>query len=139
MGMMNAFRLLAVYALTLATFLTLDALWLGVLARGFYRRELGFLLADQVRWGAAVLFYLIYIAGLMVVVVVPHHQLSLGRTALFGALFGLCAYAAYDLTNLAVVARWPALVTVVDLVWGTLLTATTATAGGLAARWLLRS
>lgn len=135
---MNSLRLLGVYAITLGAFLALDALWLGVIARGFYKRQLGFLLADEVRWGAAALFYLLYVAGVLIVVVLPHQQGPLLRTALLGAVFGLCAYAAYDLTNLATVARWPVQVTVVDMAWGTVLTAATALAGGLAARWLLR-
>ncbi len=135
---MNTVRLLGVYGLTLGVFLALDALWLGVIARGLYRRELGFLLAEEVRWGAAALFYLLYVAGVLIVVVLPNLEGALIRTALLGGVFGLCAYAAYDLTNLATVARWPVLVTVVDMIWGTVLTAATALGGGLAARWLLR-
>lgn len=138
MSSMNFLRTLGVYAVTLGAFLALDALWLGVIARGFYRRQLGFLLADEVRWGAAALFYLLYVAGVLILVVLPHQEGTLLRTALLGAVFGLCAYAAYDLTNLATVARWPLRVTVVDMAWGTLLTAATALAGGLAARGLLR-
>lgn len=138
MARMNASRLLAVYGITLSAFLALDALWLGVVARALYRRELGFLLAEEVRWGAALLFYLLYVAGIVTVVVLPNQGATLLRTAVIGGVFGLAAYAAYDLTNLATVARWPVLVTVVDMVWGTVLTAATALAGGLAVRWLLR-
>lgn len=135
---MNIFRFFGVYALTLCAFLLLDGLWLGLVARGFYRRHLGFLLGDEVRWGAAALFYVLYVAGVLILVVLPNQEATLVRTALLGGLFGLCAYAAYDLTNLATVARWPVLVTVVDMVWGTVLTAATALAGGMVARWLLR-
>lgn len=135
---MNALRLLGVYGITLSVFLAIDALWLGVIARGLYRRELGFLLAEEVRWGAAALFYLLYVAGVLIVVVLPNQEATLVRTMVLGGVFGLCAYAAYDLTNLATVARWPVLVTVVDMIWGTVLTAATALGGGLAVRWLLR-
>lgn len=135
---MNTLRLLGVYGITLGVFLAIDALWLGVIARGLYRRELGFLLAEEVRWGAAALFYLLYVAGVLIVVVLPNQEATLVRTMVLGGVFGLCAYAAYDLTNLATVARWPVLVTVVDMIWGTVLTAATALGGGLAARWLLR-
>ncbi len=135
---MNALRLPGVNGITLGVFLAIDALWLGVIARGLYRRELGFLLAEEVRWGAAALFYLLYVAGVLIVVVLPHQEATLVRTMVIGGVFGLCAYAAYDLTNLATVARWPVLVTVVDMIWGTVLTAATALGGGLAARWLLR-
>lgn len=135
---MNTLRLLGVYGITLGVFLAIDALWLGVIARDLYRRELGFLLAEEVRWGAAALFYLLYVAGVLIVVVLPSQEATLIRTMVLGGVFGLCAYAAYDLTNLATVARWPVLVTVVDMIWGTVLTAATALGGGLAARWLLR-
>lgn len=130
-------RLLGIYAATLGAFLLLDGLWLGVVARGLYRRELAHLLAPEIRWGAALAFYLLYVAGVLALVVLPHRDASLWRTLALGGVFGVCAYAAYDLTNLATIARWPVAVTVVDLVWGTVLTASTAAAGRLAARWLL--
>lgn len=134
---MSPLRIIGVYAATLAAFLLLDGAWLGVVARGLYRRELGHLLAPQVRWGVAIAFYLLFVAGILVIVVLPHRDAGVWRTVGLGAVFGLCAYAAYDLTNLATLARWPMVVTVVDLVWGTVLTAATAAAGRLAARWLL--
>ncbi|MEW6335929.1 MAG: DUF2177 family protein [Acidobacteriota bacterium] len=130
-------KLCGVYGLTLGAFLLLDGLWLGVVARGVYRRELAHLLAPEIRWGAAVVFYFLYVAGILALVVLPHRDASLVRTVALGGVLGLCAYAAYDLTNLATIARWPVAVTVVDLVWGTVLTAGTAVAGRLAARWLL--
>jgi len=132
---MNLSRLAATYVLTLVVFLAVDALWLGVVARGVYRRELGHLLADDVRWGAAALFYLLYVAGLLALVVVPHRDGTWLHAAARGALFGLCAYAAYDLTNLATLARWSLRVTVIDMAWGAILTGTTAVAGWRFARW----
>jgi len=134
---MNAFKWLAVYLLTLLTFLAIDAVWLGLIAKDMYRRELGHLLAPNVRWGAALAFYIIYIAGLLVLVVLPHRGSPLIRVAGLGALFGLVAYATYDLTNLATLTRWPLSVTLADLAWGAFVTGITAAAGRGYARWLL--
>jgi len=135
---MTTARLVATYLLTLVVFLGIDAIWLGVVARGFYKRELGHLLADDVRWGAAALFYALYVAGLLVLVVVPHRDGTLLHSVALGAVFGLCAYAAYDLTNLATLPRWSLAVTAIDMIWGAVLTGTTAAAGWRLARWLLR-
>jgi uncharacterized membrane protein len=135
---MHAFRFAAAYLLTLVTFLAIDAVWLGVIASGMYKRELGHLLAPNVRWGAAAVFYLLYVAGVLVLVVLPNLDAPLSRVLLLGAVFGLVAYATYDLTNLATLLRWPLRVTVLDLIWGTFLTAATAAAGWAWARWLLR-
>lgn len=109
---------------TVLAMLVLDGVWLGLVARGFYRRHLGFLMADQVNWGAAVLFYALYAIGLTVFVVMPSIDGASVGTALWrGALFGLIAYATYDLTNQATLKDWPVIVTAVDLAWGMLLSA----------------
>ncbi len=134
---MQAIKMTGVFALTLATFLALDAVWLGVVAKEMYRRELGHLLAPEVRWGAAVTFYLLYVAGLLALIVLPGRAAPLVRTAATGALFGLVAYATYDLTNLATLMRWPLSVTLADLAWGAFATAVAAAAGHGYARWLL--
>jgi uncharacterized membrane protein len=127
---------LAVYVAMLLVLLALDAAWLGLVARGMYARELGSLLAPSVRWGAAVAFYLLYAAGLLVLVVVPHSGGAATAVAWRGALFGLVAYATYDLTNLATIAGWPVSVTLVDLAWGAAITCATALAGRALARRL---
>jgi uncharacterized membrane protein len=134
---MNVLKLLPVYVLTLVTFLAIDAVWLGLIAKDMYRRELGHLLAPNVRWGAALVFYIIYIAGLLVLVVLPHRGAPLLTVVGLGALFGLVAYATYDLTNLATLTRWPLSVTLADLAWGAFVTGITAAAGRGFARWLL--
>jgi uncharacterized membrane protein len=134
---MSGVRLVAVYGLTLATFLALDAVWLGVVARDLYRAQIGHLLAPGVRWGAAILFYLLYIVGVVVLVVLPNARGPLPRTAALGALLGVVAYATYDLTNLATLARWPLGVTLADLAWGAIVTGATAAAGWAYARWLV--
>lgn len=115
---------LKLYALTVPLLLVADAVWLGIVARAFYRRQLGELLRPDVRWGAAVAFYLLFVAGLLVLAVAPAlERQSLARAAGLGALFGLVAYATYDLTNLATLRGFPVVVAVVDLVWGTALAA----------------
>ncbi len=113
---------LVLYGITLGVFFLIDMIWLGLVAKGFYRRHLGSFLSPDVRWGAALLFYLLYIAGLLIFVVRPALLRGAPLEALlFGALFGLICYATYDLSNLATLKDWPLIVTVVDLVWGTAL------------------
>lgn len=128
---------LKVYACALAGFLAIDIVWLALVARGFYRRQLGFLLADQPNWWAAGAFYLLFVAGLVALAVAPALQEnSLRKALLLGGFFGLVAYATYDLTNLATVRNWPWVVTVVDMLWGTALAASVSGIGYLAGRWL---
>ena len=113
---------LKLYLLTVPVFFAIDMIWLGFAARNFYKEQLHSLLSPQVNWGAALLFYFIYIAGILIFAVRPGLEAaSLARTCLFGALFGFFTYATYDLTNLATLRDWPVLVTVVDIAWGTLL------------------
>jgi uncharacterized membrane protein len=110
------------YLLTLAIFFFIDMIWLGLVAKNFYRQHLGGMLSPKVNWTAAILFYLLFVAGLLLFVISP--ALGQGGTlqALWrGAFFGLIAYATYDLTNLATLKNWPLLVTVVDLAWGAVL------------------
>ncbi len=104
----------------------LDALWLGVIAREFYKDKLGSLLRDQPIWSIAALFYLVHVVG--VATFVLPQATSWSGALLLGGLFGFCAYAAYDLTNHATLKGWPPIVTVVDLTWGTFATALTALA-----------
>ena len=91
---------LKIYLISLAGFLAIDFVWLAFVARGFYRKQLGFLLADQPNWWAAVGFYLLFVAGMVVFVVAPSLQAgSLRKAFLLGGFFGLVTYATYDLTN----------------------------------------
>jgi uncharacterized membrane protein len=117
------------------TMIALDLLWLGVLAKGFYGRELASLLRPDVRWAPALLFYVIYVAAIIVFAALPAlEKQSLVRAIALGAFLGFAAYAAYDLTSLALIRDFPVKVAVVDMAWGALITATAATAGYLAAR-----
>lgn len=104
----------------------LDAFWLFTMSKSFYGKYLGSLMTNNPIWIAAVLFYLVYIIGIIVFVVNPALSASLPwpQVVLRGALFGFVAYATYDLTNHATLAGWSTMVTVVDLIWGSLLTAT---------------
>lgn len=111
------------YAIALPVFFAIDMLWLGVVARNFYRAQIGSLLKADVNWTAAILFYLVFIGGIVFFVLAPALEKSSWKYALFvGAAFGFITYATYDLTNLATMKDWPLLVTVVDLAWGSVLT-----------------
>ena len=110
------------YLITLVVFFVIDMIWLGVVAKGFYRKHLGPLMTTKVNWTAAMLFYLLFIVGLLIFVIRP--ALAAGEplnALLYGALLGLISYATYDLTNLATLKDWPLVMTIVDLIWGTVL------------------
>jgi uncharacterized membrane protein len=116
------------YFIALPVFLAIDMLWIGLVAKKFYVAQIGFLMRTDVNWVAAILFYLLFIIGLVLFVIAPALEKSSWTHAiLFGALFGLIAYSTYDLTNLATIKNWPPLVTIVDLIWGTVLAAAVST------------
>jgi uncharacterized membrane protein len=111
-----------VYLITVPIFFVIDLAWLGVIAKDFYQKHLGYLMRPQINWAAAILFYLLFIIGIVFFAVRPAlESQSPMRALIYGALFGFFAYATYDLTNLATVKDWPVIVTVIDLVWGTVL------------------
>jgi uncharacterized membrane protein len=113
------------YAIALPTFLVIDLVWLGVVARSFYQSQMGHLMRSNVNWAAAIVFYLLFVAGIVVLVVSPAiERRSLTAALALGGLFGLVTYAAYDLTNLATLEGFPLRVALVDLAWGTVLCAT---------------
>ena len=136
---MTVKQMLEMYGITLAVFFLIDMVWLGAVAKGFYRKHLGAMLSPKVNWAAAILFYLVFIAGLLVFVIRP--ALAAGapvRALALGALFGLISYATYDLSNLATLKDWPVIVTVVDLVWGTTLGGVVSWAAAALGRSLLK-
>lgn len=128
---------LKLYALCTAAFFALDITWLGFVARGFYRNHMGHLLREDTQWGAALAFYLIYVVAIVVLCVIPAvEKLSVVRAMVLGGVFGLAAYAAFDLTSLALLKGFPAGVVPVDLAWGVVLTGSVSVVGYYAALWL---
>lgn len=111
------------YLVALGALAVLDALWLGVVSREFYKARLGQLLLDRPLWSVAILFYLIHAAGIAVFALPPAITAGTWTAAvLYGALFGFCVYAAYDITNLATLRGWSMALSLVDLAWGTVAT-----------------
>ncbi len=116
------------YLIALPVFFAIDMIWLGLIAKNFYREQIGFLMKSDINWAAAIIFYLLFIVGLVVFVIMPAHEKGSWKHALlFGAIFGLITYATYDLTNLATLKDWPLMVTIVDLGWGAVLAASVST------------
>ncbi len=114
---------LKLYFTALPIFLAIDLVWVGIIAKSFYQNQIGFLMRSTPNWFAAIIFYLLFILGIVVFVLFPALQKGSWVTALsLGALFGLITYATYDLTNLALTKDWPMTVTVVDMIWGAVLT-----------------
>jgi uncharacterized membrane protein len=116
------------YLSTLVVFLVLDGIWLGLVAGAFYAAVLDGAMLDTVRIVPAVLFYLLYVAGI-VAFVLPRGGRNLAAVATFGAFFGLCAYGTYDLTNDAILRVWTWQLTVTDMVWGAVVTAVASVTG----------
>jgi len=126
---------LKLYFLTLFIFLGIDSVWLGLVAPKFYRSQIGHLMAETPNLPAAGLFYLLFVGALVYFIVEPGLGDEKMQTIILrGAFFGLVTYGTYDLTNLATLRDWPVLVTVVDLLWGTTLSAVTSALGA----WLGR-
>jgi len=120
-------NLLIAFGSCLLAFLLLDGIWLGLIAKRFYNEQLGSLKRDKPLWLAAVIFYLMYIAGVTWLAVLP--AITSGQmadAAKTGALIGFLGYGTYDMTNLATVKNWPWKLSVVDWAWGTFLTGVSA-------------
>ena len=130
-------QILMLYSATTAIFFAIDMLWLGVIAKTFYRNQLGTLIAPQINWVAGVSFYLIFLVGLLFFAVYPAIEGGSWKTALaLGALFGFFSYATYDLTNLATLRDWPLLISLVDMAWGTFLGGSVALLSFLVSRFI---
>lgn len=118
---MSLMQFITLYAVSVPVFFLIDMVWLGVVARDFYATRLGHLLGE-VNWTAAIIFYLVFLVGLTFFAIYPAAVAGdVGKALLLGALFGFFTYATYDLTNLATLRDWPLSVTLVDMVWGTVL------------------
>lgn len=113
---------LKVYAVAFLAFIAVDMVWLVFIANRIYKKYLGYIMRPDPNWFAAILFYLIYLAGVVYFVINPALEKQSIRMALFGGMFfGLVTYATYDLTNLATLKDWPVTITIIDLIWGSLL------------------
>ena len=132
-------RYLWIYGATLTAFLAIDLIWLGLIAKNFYRDQLGALMLDRPSLGIGLGFYVIFVVGIVVFAVMPGlRDGSLRTTLMLGALLGLVAYGTYDLTNLATLRNWPLAMSVVDMAWGTLLTAAAAGVGYMVGDYVSR-
>ncbi|KQU93376.1 hypothetical protein ASC89_24875 [Devosia sp. Root413D1] len=126
------------YAGAAITMLALDALWLTTMVPRLYQPQLGSLLAERPNLAVAGVFYLLYLVGVLVFAILPALEARSWLAALgFGALLGLVAYGTYDFTNLSTLRNWPLSLSLIDVAWGTALTAVTALGGYWAVRWLL--
>ena len=119
-------NILKLYLVTVVVFFLVDIIWLGFISKNLYKNYLGHLMAPKVNWGAALVFYLMFIAGLIFFVIDPAiAKENIMYAILAGGFFGLITYGTYDLTNLATLKDWPLNITIIDLVWGTFLNAAT--------------
>ncbi len=134
---MNWIFCLKLYAFTVPVFFAIDIMWLGVVAKKFYRNHLGFILSPEVNWWAAISFYMIYIAGIIIFAVVPAlEKESLTKALLWGCMYGFFTYATYDLTNMATIKNWPFKVVMVDIIWGVFLCSMVATISFFIGKWI---
>lgn len=131
-------KIALLYLAAAVIFFAIDMLWLGLVAHKFYQTHLGFLLAEKVNWVAAMIFYAVYLAGVLYFAIIPAlERESFTHALLSGAFLGFLCYATYDLTNLATLHKWPVTVVWVDIAWGTFLTGAVASLTYLAgSKWL---
>lgn len=128
-------QFIKIYLISFVAFIVIDLVWLGFIAVNLYKKHLGFIMRPAPNWTAAIIFYMLYLAGIVFFVINPALAKQSWKFALFaGMFFGLITYATYDLTNLATLKDWPITITVIDLAWGT-------TLGGLVSliTWLVAS
>jgi uncharacterized membrane protein len=124
---MQMSRILLTYAVSVPVFFVVDMIWLGLIARGFYRKALEPLLTPNINWTAAIIFYFLFLVGILIFALLHGiERRSLVYTIVMAALFGFIAYATYDLTNLATLRDWPLKLSIVDMMWGSFLSASTA-------------
>ncbi|MCV2231433.1 DUF2177 family protein [Acholeplasma manati] len=129
--------ILKLYGIAFVVFFVVDLIWLGLVAKDLYQKEIGSLLKPDVNWAAAIIFYLLFILGLVIFVINPAVESgSLAKAMMLGVFFGLVTYATYDLTNLATMRDFTLKITLIDLTWGTTLGFLTSTLTYLINDWL---
>lgn len=127
---------LIAYGAAIVAFLIIDGLWLGLVAKNYYANNLGDLLRKDFLLLPGVIFYFMFTAGLVYLAVRPEQpDLSLLNVAMHGAVVGLLAYGTYDLTNLSTLRDWPVMLTVIDMTWGTVLSASVAVCSAVCVRY----
>lgn len=132
---MTLLKIFYTYLAMIGTFLVVDLLWLAVIAKNFYKNQIGELMKTTPNWIAAIIFYALFIVGVMVFSVLPAvEKKSLSHAMIYGALFGFFTYMTYELTNLAVIKDWPFPIVVVDIIWGVVLATIVSTVGFLIIR-----
>jgi uncharacterized membrane protein len=116
---MEISKILALYPISFIIFLGVDMLWLGVIAKNMYAKYLGKFISNEVNWTAAIVFYLLFVAGVMIFAIIPGiTDNSLKQLIIKAALFGLFTYATYELTNMATIKNWPLNIVIIDIIWG---------------------
>jgi len=121
-------KTLLIFIITSVIFFAIDMVWLGLIAKNYYQEKIGFLMADKVNWVAALVFYVMYIGGILYFVILPSIDNGNWQTALLkGAILGMLCYGTYDLTNMATLKNWPYQLVIIDILWGAFLTGATAT------------
>jgi uncharacterized membrane protein len=129
-------RYAVLYLATLIVLIPVDFLFLGIVAKGFFSSQVGDMLGE-IRLAPAVLFYLLYVVGVVVFVSGPASA-TWQSALLYGALFGFFCYATFELTSLSLLKHWTWPVVMLDVSWGTFVTALSSTVGLLIANWLVR-
>lgn len=125
------------YLATIPVFFAIDLIWLGWVGRSIYKKHIGHLMADQVNWTAALLFYALFILGILIFAVHPALKADSSRYALiYGALFGFFTYMTYELTNMAVIDKWSWSIVPIDIVWGTVLCALVSYGSFYVGKWI---
>ncbi len=116
-----------IFFITFAIFLVIDMIWLGFIAKDLYKKYIGYIMSPKPNWAAALIFYVLFIIGLMFFVINPALKDKGISYAIFaGMFFGFITYATYDLTNLATLKDWPIKITAIDLIWGSFISGATA-------------
>lgn len=125
------------YIAALLVFLAVDVVWIKSVMQPIFERNVGAILLDEPRFGAAAGFYALYVAGIFYFAVAPAATIESWRiAALNGAIFGFLAYGTYEATNLATLKGWSLEMLTIDVAWGTALTALTSVVGYTTVRWM---
>ncbi|MGM0379820.1 MAG: DUF2177 family protein [Bacillota bacterium] len=110
------------FLVTFSVFMVIDLIWLGVVAKNLYQKYLGYIMTSNINWIAAVIFYIIFVIGMLYFAIIPAlDDMSLKKAIINGMAYGFITYATYDLTNLATLEDWPIFITIIDMIWGTTL------------------